>query len=106
MNAFGVHYVRVVPFAQRRMYAETIKTMGPYCAVVVTCSAWFDTEYRCCIVHKNQPIKDMLHNLKDIPCKNIVVFDAITKENISLNTTTKDVPPKHDLTRYIHVVVI
>lgn len=106
MNAFGVHYVRVVPFVQRRMYAETIQTMGPYCAVVVTCSAWFDTEYRCCIVHKNQPIKDMLHNLKDIPCKNIVAFDAITKENISLNTTIQDVPPKHDLTRYIHVVVV
>ena len=106
MNAFGVHYIRVVPFVQRRMYAATIETMGLYRAVVVTCSAWFDTDYRCCIVHKNQPIKDMLLHLKDIPCKNIVVFDAITKENMSLDTVIMNILPKHDLTRYIHVVVI
>lgn len=106
MNAFGVHYIRVVPFEQRRMYAATINTMGSYRAVVVTCSAWFDTDYRCCIVHKNQPLKDMLQHMNDIPCKNIVVFDAVTKENMSLDTVIGGILPKHDLTRYVHVVVI
>ena len=106
MNDCGVHYVRVVPFRQRRCYAETIQTMGSYCAVVVTCSAWFDTEYRCCIVHKEQPLHEMLQQLNDIPCKKIGVFDAISKENIALNTLTKNILPKQDLTRYVHVVVI
>lgn len=106
MNSFGVHYVRVVPFAQRRMYAATIKTMGSYCAVVVTCSAWFETDYRCCIVHSNQSLTDMLKHLNDIPYKNISVFDAISKDNLSLDTKIKALLPKQDMTRYIHVVVV
>lgn len=106
MNSCGVHYVRVVPFVQRRQYAQTIRSMGLYRAVVITSSAWFDVEYICCIVHQEQTIYDMLQHVKNIPNKLIAAFDAITKQNIGLDTQIKDVPEKQDATRYIHVVIV
>lgn len=106
MNTFGVHYIRTVPFTQRKHHAETIETMQSYCAVVLTCSVWYNTEYKCCIVHKDQPIYDMLNNISDVPNTNIAVFDSITKKNVSLDLTVKQIEKKNDLTRYIHVVII
>lgn len=106
MNSCGVHYVRVVPFIQRRKYAQTISSMGVYRAVVVTSSAWFDVEYLCCIVHMEQTIHDMLQHVKNIPNKRIATFDSITKQNVGLDTQIKDVSEKQDATRYIHVVIV
>ena len=106
MNSFGVHYIRTIPFTQRKQSAETIESMQCYCAVVLTCSAWYDTEYKCCIVHKNQTIQDMLVNISDFPHKNVAVFDSINKQNLSLDLTLKQIEKKNDLTRYIHVVIV
>jgi len=106
MNSYGMHYIRTLPFAKRQGYAKTIRELGNRMALVVSCSRWFLTDYKCLIVHKDQSLRELLHYLQDIPLYNTCAFDAISKEDYALDTKMADLDEKVDMTRYVHFVVV
>jgi hypothetical protein len=106
MNAYGMHYIRTIPFAKRKAYAQTIGELGSHVAVVVSCSAWFMTDYKCLIVHKDQTLRSLLAYLKEIPGHNTCAFDGVTKRDYSLDLGMLRLDEKDDQTRYVHFVVV
>ena len=78
MNCNGVHYIRTLPFAKRKSYGESIQAIHRL-ALVISTNAWYDTEFRCYIVHKDQTLRAFLHKI-GFPTRNIAAFDAINKQ--------------------------
>lgn len=101
-----MHYIRTLPFAKRLHYAKTIQNLGNHVALVVSCSRWFMTEYRCCIVHQDQTLRELLSHLHDIPSNNTCAFDGVSKKDYALDYIMKDLDKKDDQTRYVHFVVV
>jgi len=106
MNAYGMHYIRTLPFQHRIDYATQIKSLGEHLALVISCSIWYPTEYKCLIVNKNQTLIDMVQHIKDIPNTNLSAFDGVNKDNYALDSKIKNIHEKNDGTRYVHFVVI
>lgn len=104
MNVHGVHYIRTLPFAKRLAYAQTIRTLDPYVPLVLTASIWFDNEYTCLIVHRHQPLRQLLATL-DLPSQGICAVDAISRKNLNLDIRVQDLCERDDLTRYVHVIL-
>lgn len=106
MNTYGMHYIRTLPFEKRKQYASQIKSLGSHLALVISCSMWYPTEYQCLIVHKDQPLSEMIKHVKNIPNANICAFDSVNKINYSLDMLIKNIHEKNDGTRYVHFVII
>ncbi len=101
-----MHYIRTLPFAKRQGYAKTIHELGSRVPLVVSCSRWFVTDYKCLIVHENQTLRELLTYLQDVPLHNTCAFDAISKKDYALDTKMKELDQKDDMTRYVHFVVV
>lgn len=97
----GNPYIQLYPLQSRQQYARSILSLQNKIPVVVTCSVWYASDYRCLIMDQRHTVQDLLHEFGFLD--KFCGLNYITQEVLSQSTTLGEIQLSQDQHLYIHI---